>query len=236
MVKKSLAWGLLALVFSIGDQLIGADSEPPNIQVSGTATLSTAPDLMVWNLSVETANFDIEQAAKTHDKNVAILMAFFQEKGLSDIVKISNVKLNERQKYVDHQYVDDGYQATSSITFRTDNLKIYRELWLGLAALKFVQIDSVGFETSKRIRLQNESRKQSLLAAKQKAKDLAATLDQKIGKPLEIKEIDINKIFGGFTSNRVGGTNLEDASKISMSLDEIEISTKLSVKFQLLPQ
>jgi len=67
-------------------------------------------------------------------------------------------------------------------------LDLYEKLWFGLAQIDGVSIQNVEYGHSDRIRLQNESRQKALLAARDKAAQLANTLGAQLGGVLKIEE------------------------------------------------
>jgi hypothetical protein len=90
------------------------------------------------------------------------------------------------------------------------DLSSYKPLWLGLAEMSGITVEGVTYDHSKRIAYQNETRRKAVLAAKEKAADLAAALGSEIAEPVRIEEdLTINDACRAASSlsnsNRVDG-------------------------------
>ncbi len=90
--------------------------------------------------------------------------------------------------------------------------------------MKLLVIGSIKFDYSKRIECQNEARQKAVLAAKEKAQNLASTLGSKIAEPLSIVEDQWTQEFrgGSLTSNNISTSNSGD-NEISGSLSSRQI-------------
>jgi hypothetical protein len=133
--------------------------------------------------------------------------------------------------------VKEGYFASTRISFRTSDLGTYKPLWLGLADVSGVTVEGVYYDHSKRIDFQNETRRKALLAAKQKAADLAKTLGSEIAEPLRIEEdLSVNEGWQGATSNISNRTTVEEkegAEQEPLAPGTIPIRTRVKVIFRL---
>lgn len=98
------------------------------------------------------------------------------------------MEFGENWEYRSNSRVKEGYFASTNIFFKITDFQQYRPLWFGLSRFESVTVDGVYYDHSKRIDFQNETRKEALLAAKEKAIVLAETLGSRIGEPLLIEE------------------------------------------------
>jgi uncharacterized protein YggE len=135
--------------------------------------------------------------------------------------------------------VKEGYVASTTISFKLSNLARYKEVWLRLASMSHLSVNSVSYDHSKRVELQKETRKKALLAAKEKAGVMAETLDAKIGEVLAISEDMEN---GGGWNNRANLNNSVQAIAVasdgengsSIAPGTIPIRMRVLVTFRLL--
>lgn len=215
----------------------------PHVSVFGTAVIEVVPDEMHWTLSVKTQGPEIASVAETHDRKVARVITFLKDRSIEEKeIQTSRITLAENWVYRDRNRILDGYIATTTVVFKSKNLNQYRDLWVGVANLKDVSVNSVAFDTSERIKHQNNSRLQAVRAAKEKAVALASALDSNVGKPLVIDEVMAPSVDysgrSGLASNRMAFAEsakvAPDASSISPGT--ISVRTRVNVKFQITPQ
>jgi len=215
----------------------------PHVSVFGTAVIEVVPDEMHWTLFVKTQGPEIASVAETHDRKVAGVIAFLKERSIDEKkIQTSRITLSENWVYKDRDRVLDGYIASTTVVFESNKLDQYRDLWIGVANLMDVSVNSVEFDTSERIKHQNNSRLQAVRAAKDKAIALAKALDSNVGKPLVIDEVMAPALDysgqGGPANFRMAFTEsamaAPDASSISPGT--ISVRTRVNVKFQIIPE
>ena len=216
-----------------------ADDVRRHVAVTGTATVEVVPDEMNWTLNVTTRGQDVANVAGTHDEKVAGVITFLKDHGIAEKkIRTSRISLSENWTYQNRNRVMDGYIGSTTMTFESDELEKYRELWIGLANLKDVSVAGVGFDTSERIRHQNQQRLRAVGAAREKAEALAEALDVRLGPPISLTE-DAAASEGYprplMASNRVA---FEGAARgpgdSSMSPGTITIRTRVQATFELI--
>jgi uncharacterized protein YggE len=84
--------------------------------------------------------------------------------------------------------VREGFYAATTINFTSDDLDAYRGLWLGLSAMDGVTVNAAQYAIADREPIEDDVRRKALLDARDKAADLAKTLDVTLGEPLRIIE------------------------------------------------
>ena len=179
---------LLALAVALPSG--AAEVQPPHISVYGTAVKEVPPDEMHWTLNVTTRGPDVAAVAEMHDRKVAGVIRFLKENSVDeDKIQTSRISLSENWVYRDRSREKDGYIGTTTVLFESDDLDKYRDFWMGLAELPDVSVNGVIFETSERIRHQNQTRIEALRLAREKAQAMALALDTSIGNPISIEEI-----------------------------------------------
>lgn len=163
--------------------------ELPHITVFGTAVKKVTPDSMSWHLTVKNNGLNLQEVAELHTKNVeAVLTLLKKLKVETKETQTSRMEFGENMVYRDRSQVKEGYFASTQISFKITDFQKYKPLWMGLSQIENVTVGGVNYAHSNIIDFQNETRKQALLVAKEKAVALAETLGSKIGEPLLIEE------------------------------------------------
>lgn len=181
---------LVPLLFVSLASLVRADDlATPHITVSGTAVTEATPDKLVWSLELKNTGPDLAKVAEKHAALSASVLKTIKEFGVADKdVQTSQMEFGENMVYRTRSYVKEGYLATTSVSFKLSDLAKYNEVWLRLAGISNLSVKGVSYDISKRIELQKETRQKALIAAKEKAGVMAATLDAKIGDVLSVAE------------------------------------------------
>jgi uncharacterized protein len=168
---------------------IGDEPAPPSIVVYGTAEAQVTPDRMVWRIRIHNKGSKVATVAAEHATMVRAALGFLKQNGLEGAdVQTSLMRFGENQEYRNGSWIKDGYCADTEASFKLTDFNKYDVLWIGLAELAGVSVDSVVFEHSKRVDYQNDTRRKALLAARDKAADLAHTLGVELGEPLHVEE------------------------------------------------
>ncbi len=183
--------------------LPAAENELPGVTVFGAATTQVTPDQMAWRLVVNNRGPKLSSVAEQHTKFVQQVLDFLKERGIKDSdLQSSQMEFGENWVFRAPARVKEGYFASTQISFRTSNLTTYKPLWLGLAEMSGITVEGVNYDHSKRIAFQNETRRKAVLAAKEKAADLAKALGSEIAEPLRIEEdLSVNEGWQATTNN-----------------------------------
>lgn len=209
--------------------------EQPRITVYGTAEVKVTPNEMIWSVNVKNESDTLPTVAANHTATVAKVLDFLKSLKIdADKLQTSRMHFGENWKYINRENVKVGYYASTDISFTISDLDLYQKLWFALAGFEGVSIQSIQYDHSDRIRLQNESRQKALLAAKEKADSLAKTLGSQIGEPLSIEEISPQTFPQPLYANKAMQSDMgSGASDQALALGQISISTKVLVVFKL---
>ncbi len=219
-----------------------AELEIPHVAVYGTAVIEAVPDEMHWMLSVSTQGAEVAAVAKTHDEKVAGVIAFLKDRSIDkDKIQTSQITLAENWVYRDGNRNKDGYIASTTVVFESGKLEQYRDLWIGLANLADVSVNSVGFDTSKRIEHQNKARLMAVRAAKDKAIALAEALGSRVDAPLAIEEdMPMNDVYQSRGAKMGAFAGIQDAARnpgdSSISAGTISIEARVKLIFRITPE
>lgn len=214
-------------------QLLAEQIKEPYIEVIGTAVSEVIPDLINWSIEVKNEGKLLKDVALEHQKIVAQALNLLNKQSIKkETIQTTNMTFGEKTKYVDNNRVSDGYYATTQINFTLIDIKQYQDIWQLLAEINGVSINSVTYDSSTKKELQNKTRIDALLAAKEKAKIMAETLEVNIGEPLVIEEIN-NNVGYNHTLNRVQLAQESFGSAEALSAGTVAITMQVKVIFKL---
>jgi len=233
------------LAFMLAATLACADEiQLPHITVYGTATTEVVPDEMIWSVEVKNKNLGLEAAATEHGKTVQAVLSLLKESKVDDkTIQTSQMEFGENQEYTSGSWVKSGYFAKTEISFKITNFDLYKKLWVGLAKISGVSVQSVAYDNSKRIDYRNETRQKALQAAKEKASAMSKVLGSEIGEPLLVEEdLSVSEGWqGNYAVQAVNAINNLQAVEngnaredTQLSLGTIPIRARVKVSFRLL--
>jgi uncharacterized protein YggE len=189
---------LAAVVLCSG--FAGAEGlEQPHITVFGTAEIKVTPNEMVWSLGVSTKDKNLPVVAEDHTAAVKQVLEFLKTLEIKkETLQTSRMQYREEWKTVNRERVKVGYHASTSIGFTISDFDLYQKIWFGLAEIDGVSIESTQYAHSDRIRYQNESREKAVLAAREKAVNLAKTLGSQVREPQKNRRSSSANLFGPY--------------------------------------
>jgi uncharacterized protein YggE len=190
MKKLPLLSLVVAAALSRGPVWAQADAlSTPHITVNGTAVKEVVPDRLHWSLDVKNTGLELPKVAEAHARKVTALLDMLKTSGvLQNDIQTAHMEFSENRVYRRSEYVKEGYQAQTKVSFKLSDLSKYKPLWTAIAELSGVSVNGVSFDHSKRIELNKETRKLALQMAKEKAAAMAEVLGSKVGEPLAIDE------------------------------------------------
>jgi len=182
---------LIALLMMMSSSPTFAESlDIPHISVTGQSSKSIAPDELTWRISIRNLDKETSQVAKQHSQSVDSVLKYLMAQGIAQKnIQTTQMQLAENRKYEKSSTIIDGYFANSQIVFKLTDLDNYLTLWNGLAKFSEVSTSGINFGHSQAKSFKSELQQQALLNAREKAAQMAATLDMKLGKPLAIEEL-----------------------------------------------
>lgn len=238
-MKRMVLLATAILAYSMAAQ--AGEITQPYVSVFGSATTNVTPDIMVWRLTVRNKGAELPDVAKAHTGLVQTVLDFLKQQEVpKETIQTSRMEFGENWEYRNRTRVREGYAASTNLSFKIHDLKKYKPLWIGLSRLSNVSMNGVHYDHSRRIHHRNETRKNALLAAREKAAALAKTLGSDIGAPLFIKEE-----LGGNRSWEISNSNSNvvftgnegaGAGDAPLAPGKIPIQMRVSVAFRLVTQ
>ena len=186
-IRTAVVGGL----FLLGGVAWSAEPAPVrSISVSGTAEMQTAPDQIVWRISLADTDKDLLAAKKRNDEKVKAVIR------LREVLGIAEGDLETEHVSVSREYERDqhGYQrafkhflVSRSVTIRQRDLKRFDTFLDTLVATAQMEV-SFSYESSRIHEIRTETRLKALKVAKDKAAAMAEAVGAKLGRVLTINE------------------------------------------------
>lgn len=230
---KKILW---TIIFILVLNMSAWAEDKPHVTVHGTATIEVTPDEMLWSLKVTNKAPSIEGLAEQHSKIILSVLSFIGKAGVSkDDTQTSMMQFGENWKHQNGSRIQDGYFASSRLTFKLTDFTRYQQLWIGLSKIKDMSIQNIGYGYSKRIQIQDKARRDALLVAKEKAHAMAKTLNVGVGDPLIIED---NQSFAEPRRSNMlmasdAGFRSESQKTGGFALGKIKIVSHVKVVFRL---
>jgi uncharacterized protein YggE len=191
---------------------------------------------MYWTLKVSNRGSRVQELARQHSDIVVSAISFVNDAGvLEENIQTGMMQFGENWTHQNGRRVQEGYFASSQISFKLTDFTQYQHLWIGLSKIRDMSIQNIGYGYSKYREVQDKTRLDALLAAQKKAYAMAETLNVGLGDPLVIEE---NQVFAetrrsnmlmaeatgpGSVSNDTGG----------VALGKILINSSVKVVYQI---
>ncbi len=184
---KKIVWTVIFILFL--SMPAWAQDIQPHLTVYGTSTVEVTPDEMYWTLKVSNKGGNVEKLAEQHSDIVLSALLFVGEAGVAkENTQTSMMQFGENWEHQNGRRVQEGYFASSRISFKLSDFTKYQHLWIGLSKIKDMSIQNIGYGYSKYSEVQDKARLGALLASQKKAHAMAKTLNVDLGDPISIEE------------------------------------------------
>lgn len=170
-------------------QEVPVPSEEKTISVTGTATTSVEPDLLVITFGVETQEITAKQSLYANSQTMIGIIESIKLTGIAED-EINTSRFNIHPVYegyedpITQRWMEDltGYQVTNTITVETFKLDLAAGIIDGAVTAGANRVDNVSFTLSpeKHLQLKDELIEQAIMNAKTKAENALAPLNYSI--------------------------------------------------------
>jgi len=173
-----------------GAALAQEENRIRSISVSGTVETKTAPDQVVWSISLTDTDTDMRKAKANNDERVKSVIALRDKLDIGE-GDIETGQVSIRREYERTSRGDRGafkhFVVSRSVTIRQRDLKRFDEFLDALVASTELEA-SFSFATSRMHEVRTETRLKALKVARDKAAAMAEVVGAKLGKVLTIDE------------------------------------------------
>lgn len=230
-MKKSI---ISLFVFLMLPVQAWAFSDTPHVSVTGTGFIETAPDEMFWSLSVENTGQEIKALSARQNEVVSGVIAFLKKAKIPENeIQTTRPRIGERWGHQNGVRFRDGFATSSAITFKLTDFSRYPYLWEKLTGFKGMNIRDVAYGYSKKKEARDKARTLALNNARNKARQMAETLECRIGSPLVIEAFDDG---GGMMRKNVmmaAEADMGGRGRQSFAPGRIKIEAKVRTVFSL---
>lgn len=251
-MKKTVAIAAVALVLILMLAAWAEDDSVPQgarlITVTGDAEVRVVPDEVILSLGVETWDKNMDKAKRQNDEIVAAVLALTDDYGIDpEHVKTDYVSIEPRYRngyYEPSDFIGFFVHKTIVITLR--DLSKFEGLLADALEVGVNYVHGIEFRTTELRQHRDEARALAIRAAKEKAEALAGELDQQVGEPTMIQEVQSgwwsgynawwgSRWGGGAMAQNViqevGGGALTGESSVAPG--QINVNARVSVTFEL---
>ena len=220
-MKKILLLGILLSTLNNFGQTTNNDSKP-YIEVVGTAQTEVVPDRIYLSILLS------EKTENNNDFSIQI-----QEEQLKKLVRTNDIEnkylyLSEAtSEVIRDKKKEKGIKLTREYILILKNADKVTKVFQELTDLNIKEVSVKKTEYSEIEKVQKEVRENAIKVAKEKAEYLLSAIGEKIGKPLEIKEIEDK--FSAKSNSIVEATDDEQ----STSFEKIVVKFSYYIKYSI---
>jgi len=162
---------------------------PPRINVSGSAEVKVAPDVVYLRLGVETRDVNLEPAKKQNDDRIEDVLKFLRKKGVPEKnIQTDFMSVEPEFDYDVSRIKPTHYVARKSVEVKLTDLRRFEEIMSGALEHGVTHVHGIDFRTSELRKHRDEARAMAARAAREKADALAGELGVRRGKVISIDE------------------------------------------------
>jgi uncharacterized protein YggE len=223
---------------SPGTIIASAAPPPRTVSVTGSGEIKTAPDEFVVSVGVDSYAVEAAAEKQANDRTMHDLIAATQAAGVdAKDVRTESFSLGPRFEgpYDSRRLV--GYDAKKTlVVMMHDGPKmeaLLTELFKGGAN----RLDGITFGSTKIAEQRRDARVMALTAARDKATAMAASLGQKLGRPLKIDEDPAEggafRPFGSPYANAFDNNNTRAVVGEALATGKLRVQASVGITFEL---
>jgi uncharacterized protein YggE len=239
-MKVKALLNVIALLFALALPAAADDKpEPRLITVTGEAEVLVVPDEVVFDLTVQLINKELRVAKAQTDERLKKLIEMTRRYNVAaKDVQTDYIKLEPRYRGNDESRLFIGYSVRKDLVFTLRDVSRAEEMLSEILESGITRINGVRFQTSQLRKYRDQARASAIRAAQEKATALTAEIGQKIGKAYSIEE-ETTPSRSLYSQNSMANnttTSGDDAasSEGTLSLGQIKVSARVTVRFELL--
>ena len=212
-----------------------AVAAPRTLAVTGTAEIDTTPDEFV--IAVGFDNFAAD-AVKAKADNDGVMRALVDVPRRFDVdprgVRTESFSLTPRLEGPWESRRIVGFEARKTLVVTLHDDKQVEPVLAALFAGGANRLDGVTFRSTRMLEQRKEARARAVAAAREKAEAMAAGLGQKLGHPLEMKEVGEPGPWGLTPqSNEAFSNETRGGLREAMAVGRIRVAATVTVTFEL---
>ena len=208
-----------------------AQIQTPTVEVVGEGIVYATPDMVNISISIEKEGLDLKNLRQKNGEAVAQVLQL-----LSKELPMENFQTSYVSLYKDDYNKLNKYRVVQNINIKLEDISKYDNLMNAIFDAGVNRIDGISFGVKNKEKLLQEARVAAIDDARKKALLYAVSLDQNIGKAIQIKEINshFNDIQPVERMSKMSLGSPANGNDNTLAVGKIAIKAQVNVAFELL--
>ena len=219
------------VLFSLISTMAIAQNQTPTVEVVGEGIVYATPDKVNISISIEKEGLDLKNLRQKNGEAVAQVLQL-----LSKELPMENFQTSYVSLYKDDYNKLNKYRVVQNINIKLEDISKYDNLMNAIFDAGVNQIDGISFGVKNKEKLLQEARIAAIDDARKKALLYAVSLDQNIGKAIQIKEVNshFNDIQPVERMSKMSLGSPANGNDNTLAVGKIAIEAQVNVAFELL--
>ena len=219
------------LLFSLISTMAIAQNQTPTVEVVGEGIVYATPDMVNISISIEKEGLDLKNLRQKNGEAVAQVLQL-----LSKELPMENFQTSYVSLYKDDYNKLNKYRVVQNINIKLEDISKYDNLMNAIFDAGVNRIDGISFGVKNKEKLLQEARVAAIDDARKKALLYAVSLDQNIGKAIQIREVNshFNDIQPVERMSKMSLGSPANGNDNTLAVGKIAIKAQVNVAFELL--
>lgn len=219
------------VLFSLISTMAIAQNQTPTVEVVGEGIVYATPDMVNISISIEKEGIDLKNLRQKNGEAVAQVLQL-----LSKELPMENFQTSYVSLYKDDYNKLNKYRVVQNINIKLEDISKYDNLMNAIFDAGVNRIDGISFGVKNKEKLLQEARVAAIDDARKKALLYAVSLDQNIGKAIQIKEVNshFNDIQPVERMSKMSLGSPANGNDNTLAIGKIAIEAQVNVAFELL--
>lgn len=219
------------VLFSLISTMAIAQNQTPTVEVVGEGIVYATPDMANISISIEKEGLDLKNLRQKNGEAVAQVLQL-----LSKELPMENFQTSYVSLYKDDYNKLNKYRVVQNINIKLEDISKYDNLMNAIFDAGVNRIDGISFGVKNKEKLLQEARVAAIDDARKKALLYAVSLDQNIGKAIQIKEVNshFNDIQPVERMSKMSLGSPANGNDNTLAVGKIAIEAQVNVAFELL--
>lgn len=219
------------VLFSLISTMAIAQNQTPTVEVVGEGIVYATPDMVNISISIEKEGLDLKNLRQKNGEAVAQVLQL-----LSKELPMENFQTSYISLYKDDYNKLNKYRVVQNINVKLEDISKYDNLMNAIFDAGVNRIDGISFGVKNKEKLLQEARVAAINDARKKALLYAVSLDQNIGKAIQIKEVNshFNDIQPVERMSKMSLGSPANGNDNTLAVGKIAIEAQVNVAFELL--
>lgn len=219
------------VLFSLISTMAIAQNQTPTVEVVGEGIVYATPDMVNISISIEKEGLDLKNLRQKNGEAVAQVLQL-----LSKELPMENFQTSYVSLYKDDYNKLNKYRVVQNINVKLEDISKYDNLMNAIFDAGVNRIDGISFGVKNKEKLLQEAHVAAIDDARKKALLYAVSLDQNIGKAIQIREVNshFNDIQPVERMSKMSLGSPANGNDNTLAVGKIAIEAQVNVAFELL--